>query len=108
MNSLRDPHTPGSQLQSKFYTRSEARFLRGLRWFGGCFLIALVTLVIQQVYIARTLAAHIEAGGADDPDAVFGHFDPIVLVAPLVLVICLIGGLVCLAGWLIKKGQRLG
>jgi len=88
----------GSQLQTNLPTRSEARFLRGLLWCGGCFLAALGILVIQQVYIAKTFAAHLEAGGIDDPDAVFGHFNPLFFLAPFAIVICVLGLAVCTIG----------
>ena len=103
--SVDDPKF-GSQLQTKLPTRSEAVFLRGVVWCGACFLTALAVLVVQQVYIARTFAAHLKAGGVDDPDAVFGHFNPLLFVAPLAIVICFAGLFVCVIGWLIRRCQR--
>jgi hypothetical protein len=96
----------GSQLQTKLPTRSEAGFFRGMLWCGGSFLTALAALAIQQVYVARTFAAHLEAGGIDDPDAVFGHPTPLIFLAPLAIVICFSGLIVCTIGWLFRMGQR--
>jgi hypothetical protein len=75
-------------------------------WCGGCVLIALAVLVIQQVYTAKTFAAHLEAGGIDDPDAVFGHFSPLILLAPFAIVMCVFGLVFCTIGWLFMKRQR--
>jgi hypothetical protein len=108
MGTPSNNQTTGSLLQTTLRTRTETRFFIGMLSFGGCFLLALAGLVIQQVYMARKFASHLDAGGVDDPDAVFGHFDPIVLVAPLTLLISFIGVMICTGGWLIKRGQRYG
>lgn len=96
----------GSQLQTKLPTRSEARFFRGILRCGGCFLAALAVVVIQQVYIARTFAAHLKAGGIDDPDVVFGHFNPLFFLAPVAVAIFALGLFVCIMGWLFRRFQR--
>jgi hypothetical protein len=95
-----------SQLQTKLPTKSEAGFFRAMLCSGACFLASLAVLVIQQLMIARTFSAHLEAGGIDDPDAVFGHFNPLILLAPFAVVICALGLVVCSAGWLVRKCQR--
>ncbi len=67
---------------------------------------ALAFTIAQAVYMDRIFAAHLEAGGVDDPDAVFGHFDPLVLLAPFAIVICVLGFVVYTIGWLLRKCQR--
>ena len=70
-------------------------------------MVAVFLLVAHQVYISRTLAAHIAAGGTDDPDAVFdrGH----ILIVPLVVLpmgLAFIGMIACGIGWIAKRVER--
>lgn len=106
MNTTLENPKFGSQLQTKLPTKSEKGFFHGMLWSGACFLTSVAVLVIQQIMIARTFSAHLEAGGIDDPDAVFGHFNPLILLAPLAVVICALGLVVCSVGWLVRKCLR--
>lgn len=106
MNTTLENPKFGSQLQTKLPTKSEKGFFHGMLWSGACFLTSVAVLVIQQIMIARTFSAHLEAGGIDDPDAVFGHFNPLILLAPFAVVICALGLVVCSAGWLVRKCLR--
>lgn len=96
----------GNKVQPRLATRPDARFFRGMVWCGGLFLAALFVLIIQQVHIAKTFAAHLAAGGVDDPDAVFGHLNPLILVAPLAVVVCFSGLVVCAFEWLHWRSRR--
>ena len=106
MGTFLEDQKIGSQLQTKLPTRYEARFLRGILWCGGCFLTALAVVVIQQIYIARTFAAHLKAGGIDDPDAVFSRNFAGIILEGLTLFASLGGLVICFIGWAVSWYQR--
>jgi hypothetical protein len=97
----------GSQIQSRLPTRSEARLRRGILWCSAWFLATALILTAHQIYIHRTFAAHLAAGGIDDPDAVFNRAH--ILIIPLVvlpMIMAFIGLVTCSVGWSISRLRR--
>ena len=97
----------GSHLQTNLPSRTEAKLLRGLIWCGGCILVTALLLAAHQVYISRTFAAHLAAGGVDDPDAVFDRWH--ILIVPFValpLGLAFVGMIACGIGWIAKRTDR--
>lgn len=79
-----------------------------IRWNAGLALAAAVLLIAHQLYLSRTLAAHVSAGGVDDPDAVFGRWHLLVTVFLVAMLFRgVLGFIVCGIAWLRQsKGRR--
>jgi hypothetical protein len=106
----RDPpvgHQEGdNQIQKKLPARSEKLLFWVMVLCGGTLVISTLVLAAQIYHVESTFQAHLDAGGVDDPDVVFGHFNPLMLLAPIAAVASLLGASVSFVGWLFMRVQR--
>jgi hypothetical protein len=73
---------------------------------GGSLLISALATAVQLYHVDRTFQAHLAAGGVDDPDVVFGHFNPLMFLLPIAVLISFLGWASSSLGWIFIKVRR--
>ena len=105
------PRIKGQHVGIQIVTSRSSKFELLLFWAmvlcGGSLLIAVFLLAAQLYYTDKTFQAHLNAGGVDDPDVVFGHFNPLMFFVPVAVLVSFIGSAVSFVGWLLMKMRCL-